>query len=137
MDQYSLATNAAISSSQFARTQDRFLHRVLGDLVEHDAPHVLALQLALSLQQLVQMPGDRFSLAVRVGREVQRFGLFERARNGVYVLLIAFHDLVLHREVVGRIDRAFLRHEIANVTVRSEDFEVLAEVLFDGLHLAG
>jgi hypothetical protein len=122
---------------QLARTQDRLLHRVLGDLVEHDAAHILALQLALGLEEFVQVPGYGFALAVGIGREIQRFRLLERARNGVNVLLIAFDDLVLHGEVMGRIDGAFLGHEVANVTIGGKDFEILAEVLLDGLHLSG
>ena len=113
----------------------RFAHRVLGDLVEHHALHVLALELALRLQELVQMPGDGLALAVGVGREEQRLGLLQRARDGVDVLLVALDHLVLHREVVLRVDRAFLRHEIAHVAVRGEHLEVLAEVFLDGLRL--
>jgi hypothetical protein len=36
---------------------------------------------------------------------------------------------------VRRVDRAFLRHEVANVTIRGKDFEVFAEVFLDGLRL--
>jgi len=51
--------------------------------------------------------------------------------------LIPFDHLILHGEVMLGIDGAFFRHQVANVTVGGEDFEVLAEVLLDGLHLAG
>jgi len=72
---------------------------------------------------------------VWVGREEQRLGLLEGARNGVDVFLVAFDHLVLHGEVVLRVDRAFLRHEVANVAVGGKDFESPAEVFLDGLRL--
>jgi hypothetical protein len=111
------------------------MHRSLGDFVEHDAADVLALEFTLGFQQLVQMPGNGFALAVRVGCEVQRLGFLQGARNGVDVLLIALDHLVLHRKVVGGIDGAFLRHQVAHMAVGSQHLEVLAEVLLDGLHL--
>ena len=61
---------------QLARLRHRLAHRVLGDLVEHDPLHLLALQRPLRLQQFVQVPGYGFALAVRVGREIQRLWLF-------------------------------------------------------------
>jgi hypothetical protein len=62
---------------QFARLRHRLAHRVLGDLVEHDALHVLALELApCALEQLEQMPGDRLALAIGVGREEQGLAFF-------------------------------------------------------------
>ena len=120
---------------QLARLRHGFAHRVLGDLVEHDALHVLALERALGLQQLVQMPGDGLALAVRVGREIQRFRLLQRSRYGIDMLLIAFDDLILHGEMTLRIDGALFRHQIPHVTVGGEHLEVLAEVLLDGLRL--
>ena len=41
---------------QLARARHGFAHRVLGDFVEHDALHVLALELALGFEELMQMP---------------------------------------------------------------------------------
>jgi hypothetical protein len=37
--------------------------------------------------------------------------------------------------VVVRIDRAFLRHEVADMAIGGKDFEVLAEVFLDGFRL--
>ena len=89
------------------------------------------------LQQLGEVPGDRLAFAVRVGREVQRVGFLERARDRLHVLLVLLEDLVAHRELALRVDRAFLRHQIAHVTIRSQHLEVLAEILLDGLRLGG
>ena len=49
--------------------------------------------------------------------------------------LIAFDHLIFHREAMLGVDGAFLRHEIAHVPIRGQHFEVLAEVLLDGLRL--
>ena len=81
------------------------------------------------------MPGDRFALAVRVGREEQGIGFLQGTGNGVDMLLIAFDHLVLHGEVMLGVDGAFFRHEVAHVAVRGQYLEILAEVLLDGLRL--
>src|SRR5688500_4091429 len=36
-----------------------------------------------------------------------------------------------------RVDRTFLGNQVAHVAVRSEDFEILAEVFLDGLRFGG
>jgi len=118
-----------------ARMLHGLAYRVLGDLVEHHALHVLALQGALLLQELLQVPGDRLALAVGVGRQIQRFRFLEGPGDGIDVLAVALDGLVLHGEVVLRIHGAFFRHQVPNVAVGSQHLEVLAEVLLDGLRL--
>jgi hypothetical protein len=51
---------------------DRGQRRLFGDFVELDALGVL------ELEDLRQMPGDRFALAIGVGREVDLAGRFRR-----------------------------------------------------------
>ena len=60
---------------QTARLADRLADGVARDLVEHHAMHVLAVEVAALLEQLLQVPGDGLAFAVRVGRQVQRLGL--------------------------------------------------------------
>ena len=122
---------------QPARMLDRFADRILGDLVEHHAVRGLALELAAFLEDLVQVPGDRLALAVRVGRQHQRRRFLQRLGDGGDVLLVALDQPVLHREVVVGIDRAFLRHQVAHVPVGGEHFVVLAQVLLDRARLGG
>ena len=110
-------------------------HAVLGDFIEHDALHFLTLQFALGLQQFVQMPGDGLALAVGVGCEIQGFRLLQGTRNGIDVLLVALHHLILHREAMRGIHGAFLRHQIPNMAVGGKNLEVLTEVFLDGLRL--
>ena len=122
---------------QVARLGHRLAHRGLGDLVEHHAMHLLVRELAALFQDLRQMPGDGFALAVRVGREVQGLGFLQRLGDGFDVALVLLEHLVLHGEAVVGIDRAFLRHQIAHVAIGGEHLEVLAQVLLDGLRLRG
>ena len=64
---------------QLARPRHRLAHGILGDFVEYDARHGLAFELAERLQELVQMPGNRFAFAVGVGREEQGIRLLQGA----------------------------------------------------------
>ena len=120
---------------KLARLRHGIADRVARDLVEHHAVHFLAVELAALLEDLVQVPGDRLALAVRVGRQVERLGFLQRARDGVDVALVLLEHLVLHGEAVVGVDRAFLRHQVAHVAIGGEHLEVLAEVLLDGLRL--
>ena len=81
------------------------------------------------------MPRNGLALAIRVGRQEQRFGFFECSRNGIDVFLIALDDLILHREMMFRIDGTLFGHEIAHMPIGGKHLEVLAEVLLDGLRL--
>ena len=99
----------------------------------HGAPF----EQAALLQDLGDVPRDRFAFAVQVGREVERIGFRGGLRDRIDVLFVAVDDLVVHREVVIDVDGAFLRHEIAHVPVGRQHLEVLAEVLVDRLRLGG
>ena len=52
-------------------------------------------------------------------------------------LLVFLEHLVLHGVAVLGIDGAFLGHEVADVPVGGEHFEILAKVFLDGLRLGG
>jgi hypothetical protein len=54
-----------------ARLIEGCAHRPLGDLIEH---HTVELGLRSFLELLVQMPADRLTLAVGVGRQIDRVG---------------------------------------------------------------
>ena len=81
------------------------------------------------------MPGDGLAFAVGVGCQIECVRLLERLDDGFDVFFIALDDLVLHREIMLRVDGAFLGHKIANMTVRGHDIEVLAKVLADRIRL--
>ena len=118
-----------------ARVGDGIADRALGDFVEHHALHGLALERVLFLQQLDQMPGNGFAFAIRVGGQEQRVGVLQSTDDRPHVFLVAVDDLVFHLEIGFRVDRAVFGHQVAHVSVRSEHFVILAEVLLDRLGL--
>ncbi len=85
----------------------------------------------------MQVPGYRLAFAVGIGSEKQRIGFFQRLPDRGEVLLVLLDDGVLHRVAMLGVDRAFLRHEVANMTIGGEDLVVLAEIFLDGLRLRG
>src|SRR6185437_2899103 len=111
--------------------------RVARDLVEDDPMHGLAVELAARLEDLLQMPGDRLALAIRVGCEIERLRLRESAHDALDVALVLLEHLVAHRIAALRIDRPLLRHQIAHVAIRGQYLEILAQVFLDGLRLGG
>ena len=118
---------------QLARFRDGCLDGLWRDFRKHDAMNALAFNQATLAQDLGDVPGNRFTLAIQIGRQIERFGFGSRFGDGRNVFLVALDHLVIHVEVAGSIDRALLRHQVANMAVRSEDQEVLAEVLVDRL----
>ncbi len=114
-----------------------FLDRPRGDLGEDHALHRLVLDQPAFLQDLGDMPADRFTLAIRVGRQEDVVGALGGLDDGIDVLFVLLDEVVAHREVVVRIDRAFLRHQVAHMPIRGQDGEVLAEVFVDRLGLGG
>ena len=118
-----------------ARIFYRLFDRVFGYFVKYDAIYWLVVERFFLLEQFGQMPGNRLAFPVRVSREIECFGVFERLNDCVNVFLVSLDDLVLHRETLFGINRAFFGHEVANMAVRGHDIKVLAEVLADGLGL--
>src|SRR5690606_17521927 len=84
-----------------------------------------------------QVPGDGFAFAVGVGGQIKGFRLRRRLGDGIDMLGVPVDDLVFHGEAVLRIDSAFLGDQVAHMTIRGEDLEVLAEVSVDGARLSG
>ena len=120
-----------------ARMAHRLLHGVLGHRVEHDAVDALVLEQLLALEDLMDVPGDRLALAVRVGRQDHPVGALDRAADVAEPLGGLGVDLPAHGEIVVRIDRAVLGREIAHMPERGVDVVVLAQIFVDGLGLGG
>src|SRR5207237_1081922 len=118
-----------------ARMFHRILDGTLGDLVENHALELLVLQHLARLEDLRKMPGDGLALTVRVRGEQYRVRMLDGLGDGIHMPLVALYELVLHAEVVVGIDGAGLRHQIADVPVRGEDLEILAEILLERLRL--
>ena len=120
---------------QRRRLIDGFANRLFGDLVEHHAMHVFVFENAALAQQFDQMPGDGFAFAIRVSGKIQSAGFFQRLDDGVNVAFIFLNDRVFHGKRVIRIDGAFLGDQVANVSVRGQNLEVLAQIFLDRLRL--
>ena len=120
---------------QLPRCLDGFANAVASDFIEGHTMHLLAIEITPFPENLVQMPGDRLTLAVRVGCEVQGLGLAQRACDGADMSRVALDQLVLHAEVVLWIDGALLGDEIAHVAVRGQHLEIPAEIFLDRLRL--
>ena len=67
--------------------------------------------------------------------EAKQEELRHRLGDRLDVLLVLFDQVVAHREVAIRVDRALLGHQVADMAVRGQDLVVLAQVLLDGLGL--
>jgi hypothetical protein len=78
------------------------------------------------------MPGNRFAFAVEVGCEVDGIGLARGRDDFPHVLLLALDQLVGHREVVVRVDRAVLRGQVADMPVGRQDLESPSQIPVDG-----
>ena len=98
-----------------ARMAHGFLDRVLGDGVEHHAVDALVLQEFLAREDLVDVPGDRLALAIRVGRQDDPLGALDRDADVAEAFGRLGVDLPAHGEVVVRIDRAVLGREVAHM----------------------
>jgi hypothetical protein len=81
------------------------------------------------------MPGDRFTFAIRVGREDQLVGVLEFSRDVVDALVRFGVDLPEHAKVRLGIDRAILGGEVADVAKRSQYLIARAEVPINRLRL--
>ena len=122
-------------AGDLARVLHGLADRPRRDFREHDPVQRLALEQAALLQDLGDVPADRLALAVRVGREVDGVGRLGRLGDRLDVLLVLVDQFVAHREVVVRVDRALLGDQVADMAVRGQDVEVLAQVLVDRLRL--
>ena len=108
-------------------------HRLLGDGVEHHALDRLVLDRALLLQHLQHVPGDRFALAIGVGRENQLVGTLERFGDVVEPAGRLGVDLPDHLEVGLGIDRSVLGREVADMAERRQNLVGSSQIFVDRL----
>ncbi len=120
---------------QLARLLDRMLDRALGDFVKLHAMYRFVVQHVFRFQNFMQVPGDGFALAIRVGRQIQRVGLFHGLDDGIHVLFIFLDQHVLHAEVVLRVHRALFREQVTHMAVRGQAGKILAQILGHGFGL--
>ena len=116
----------------------RRFHRLgdggFGDGVEGDATDLLALFEAAG-QSLLQVPGNRLALAVRVGGEDQLVVGFQRFGDRLDVLAAVGGDFPGHVESVVRIDRTVFGGQVAHMAKRGKDRVVRSQIFVDCLGL--
>ncbi len=109
----------------------------LGDLREGDPTGGVDRQ----VDRLGHVPGDRFALAVEVGREVHRIGALGGLADRTELLATVGDDLVLGREVMvdihAELALARVLREVADMAIGGEDRVARPEIAFDRLRLGG
>jgi len=81
------------------------------------------------------MPGNGFSFAIEVGREINRFGFAGCFNNFINVLFTALAELVVHGETIINIDGAVSGRQVAYMTIGRQYLEILAEVPVNSFRL--
>jgi hypothetical protein len=119
------------------RLQDGVLDRVLRDLVEEDPTHGDDRCTALRADLLGHVPGDRLSLAIRVGGDEHFARILRRALQVGDRLLLAGDRHELGLEALVDVDAELLLGQIHDVPDGSAHAVAAAQVLADRLRLGG
>ena len=110
---------------------DALAHHLAGDLVEGDTSGLIVRQ----VQQMLQMPGNGLSLAVRVGGEVDGIAgggvLFQLADQ----LLLAANGLIFRFKIVFNVHAKGTLGQVAQVAHAGRYLIVRPQILADGLGL--
>ena len=122
---------------EFARMVDGVADGVAGDLVEADAVDRDALQCVLVRQHRAHVPGNRLSLTIRVGGEIQRLGALEGLGDGADLLVAPRVRLPVHREILLRPDAAILRRQVAHMSETGENGIAATQIAVDGFGFGG
>ena len=83
------------------------------------------------------MPRDSLAFAVRVGCQIDAVGTLHCFGNRIYMLAVTIDDVVLHGELLRRVDGAIFRNQVAHMPVRSQDLKITAQIFFEGFGLGG
>ena len=110
-----------------ARIGNALLHDLFCDLIESDPARLFA----GDIQKFLEMPADRLALAVRVGCEIHRSGLFGTFFQLVDNVRPRGDRDVFRRKAVFDVHAELALRQIAQVAHGCDDFIVAAEVLFN------
>ena len=114
---------------------ERLLHRPFRDLVES---HPIEFALGPgSPEEFLDVPGNRLTLAVRVGGQINLLRRRSRPAQLVDGLCFSLNDAVIGLEIVLNVYSHFALagfHQIPHVAPRCEDVEIPAQELLDGAH---
>ena len=114
-----------------ARTCDARTDSLLGDLVEGHAARIAILE----LEQLLDVPRNRFSLAVRVSREIDEVRLADLAADFLDDFIFTLDRHIFRLEIMLQIDAHFLFRQIAQMSHGRLDHVIRAQILANGLCL--
>ena len=78
------------------------------------------------------MPGNGFTLAVRVSGQIEAIGALKRLGDLANMLLGFVVDLPTHGEVVIRTDRSIFRRQVADMSIAGENGIIATQVLING-----
>ena len=121
-------------SIEFRRVLQRFLHALLGDLIEQ---HAVNLAFDQRRHLVADVMRDRFSLAIRVRSQVDIVHLLRRRLQSAQDLALAANGDVLRAEVIFNIHPQFLFGQVLDVPHGRLDDEILAHNLLERVHLGG
>ena len=112
---------------------DALLHHVLGDLVERHPPALVVRQ----VQELLQVPGNGLSLAVRVGCKIDHVRAFSRLLQITDNILFALDGFVDRLEIMLQIHAQGTLGQVPEMAHAGLHCEILAQIFTDGLGLRG
>ena len=109
----------------------RVLYGAGGDFVELNPLDVLC----FVFDDLGDVPGNGFSLAVGVGREIDGVGLGCRVLQVADHFFLALDDFVMRGKVVGLIHTDFSGGQVAYMPDAGLHHVLVSQKFLDGLHL--
>ena len=78
------------------------------------------------------MPAYRFAFTVRVSSQDEFVSIFQGSGNVLHPLAALIGHLPAHFEIIIGLYRPVFRGQIADMTIRGEDFKVAAKILIYG-----
>ena len=78
------------------------------------------------------MPRNGFAFPIRVSCEVDVFSFFGTGNDGIDVFAVAADQLVFHGKAIVGIDCSAFWNQVADMTVRRQNFKITAQIFFQG-----
>jgi len=116
------------------RMLNGFQYGFFGQIIEKNPIDLLVF---LCIDDVGDMPGDGFSFAVRVGRQVNVFGVFGRffqIRDG---FLFGFDDVIGGLKILFQIDAQRTLRQVFDVSHGGQHMKILSQKFLDGFYFCG
>ena len=78
------------------------------------------------------MPGNGFTLTIRVGGEIEIVCIFQRIGDGLDMFRGFRIILIMHGKILIGLHRSVFRRQVANMPVGRQNGVVLTQILVDG-----